>query len=72
MRTGSARVHPFVLIGLVSCSLLMYEVLLTRICALRVAFHFGYLVISNALLAIGASGTFLALAQARLARSPRA
>src|SRR5262245_35710371 len=72
MRTGSERLHAFVLIGLVSCSLLMYEVLLTRICALRVAFHFGYLVISNALLAIGASGTFLALAQARLRRSPRA
>ncbi len=72
MRAGSERTYPFVLIGLVSCSLLMYEVLLTRICALRVAFHFGYLVISNGLLAIGASGTCLTLAQARLRRSPRA
>ena len=72
MRADSERTYPFVLIGLVSCSLLMYEVLLTRLCALRLAFHFGYLVISNGLLAIGASGTFLALAQARLARRPRA
>src|SRR5262247_3389409 len=72
MRADSERTWPFVLIGLLSCSLLMYEVLLTRVCALRVAFHFGYLVISGALLAVGASGTFLALAQEQLRRRPRA
>lgn len=50
-------------IGLISCSMLIYEILLTRICALRLFFHFGYLVISNCLLGIGASGSMIAVFQ---------
>ena len=71
MKPEPTRLYAFLLIGLISCSLLMWEVLLTRICALRLAFHFSYLVISNALLAIGASGAFLTLYQDRLRRRPR-
>ena len=48
-------------IALVSASLLAFQVLLTRVCALRLHFHFGFLIISNSLLGIGASGSFLAL-----------
>ncbi len=52
-------------IGLVCASMLVYELLLTRVCALRLYFHFGYLVVSTCLLALGASGTFITLRQAR-------
>jgi hypothetical protein len=45
--------------------MLMYEILLIRVCAIRLAFHFGFLVISNCLLAIGASGTLITLQQER-------
>ncbi len=63
--------YKFLLIGTISCSMLMYEILLIRVTALRLAFHFGFLVISNCLLAIGASGTLITLQQARLRDRPR-
>ncbi len=50
-------------IGFISCSMLMWEILLTRICSLRLFFHFGYLIISNCLLGLGASGTMIFLFQ---------
>src|SRR5262245_38094440 len=50
-----------VTIALLSASLLAFQVLLTRVCALRLHFHFGFLIISNSLLGIGASGSLLAL-----------
>lgn len=53
--------YAFAVIGLVACSMLVHEILLTRICALRLYFHFAFLVISNCLLGLGASGTLLAL-----------
>ena len=43
--------------------MLMYEVLLTRICALRLYFHFGFLIVSNCLLGIGASGSMISVFQ---------
>ncbi|MCX7719600.1 MAG: hypothetical protein N2111_14520 [Candidatus Sumerlaeaceae bacterium] len=72
MTVERSRPAPYALvtIGLVCCSMLMLEILLTRICALRLFFHFGFLVISNCLLAIGASGTVAFLLQERL--RPRA
>ena len=60
----------FVGIALLSASLLAFQVLLTRVCALRLHFHFGFLVISNSLLGIGASGTVLTLLEARWRRNP--
>jgi hypothetical protein len=48
--------YKYVSIGVISCSMLTYEILLTRVCALRLFFHFTFLVISNCLLGIGASG----------------
>lgn len=50
-------------IGFISCSMLMWEILLTRICSLRLFFHFGYLIISNCLLGLGASGAVVFLFQ---------
>lgn len=67
----SSRVPIFVTIGLISCSMLMYEILLTRIAALRLFFHFAFLVISNCLLAIGASGTLITIFQERWKKNPR-
>ncbi|MCP3916238.1 MAG: hypothetical protein GY711_11840 [bacterium] len=65
------RRTAMVVIFLVACASLVWEVLLTRVCALRLAFHYSYLVISNGLLAIGASGSVLFLLQSRLERDPR-
>lgn len=53
----------YAVIALVACSMLIHEILLTRICALRLYFHFAFLVISNCLLALGASGSLLAAKQ---------
>jgi hypothetical protein len=60
----------FVGIAVLSASLLAFQVLLTRVCALRLAFHFSFLIISNSLLGIGASGTALTLLEARWRRNP--
>ncbi|HEX6811121.1 MAG TPA: hypothetical protein VF384_05835 [Planctomycetota bacterium] len=60
----------FLGIAVLSASLLAFQVLLTRVCALRLHFHFGFLVISNSLLGIGASGTVLTLLEARWRRNP--
>jgi SAM-dependent methyltransferase len=60
----------YAIIGLLACSMLTHEILLTRICALRLHFHFAFLVISNCLLGLGASGALLVIAQERL-RSAR-
>lgn len=50
-------------IFLISGSILAFEVLLTRIFAYTSWHHFGYMIISLALLGFGASGTCLALVQ---------
>jgi hypothetical protein len=60
----------FLGIAVLSASLLAFQVLLTRICALRLAFHFSFLIISNSLLGIGASGTILTLLEARWRKDP--
>ena len=52
-------------IALVASSTLVYEILLTRIAALRLAFHFSFLVVSNALFAVGLAGAVLTLVRAR-------
>jgi spermidine synthase len=60
----------FVGIAVLSASLLAFQVLLTRVCALRLHFHFSFLIISNSLLGIGASGTVLTLLEARWRKDP--
>ena len=60
---ASPRLAKFALIAAVAASMLMYEILLTRICALRLFFHFAFLVISNCLLGIAASGALITLYQ---------
>ncbi len=60
--------RSLLIIGLISCSMLVYEILLTRICALRLFFHFGFLVISNCLLGIGAAGTLIFIFHDRFER----
>src|SRR5262245_26216927 len=65
------RRYTFAVIGLVACSMLIHEILLTRICALRLYFHFAFLVISNCLLGLGASGTLLALKHDAWKTEPR-
>lgn len=60
----------FLGIAVLSASLLAFQVLLTRVCALRLAFHFGFLIISNSLLGIGASGSVLTLLEPRWRKDP--
>jgi len=57
-------------LALVALSLLLYEILLTRVSSLRYHFHFSYLVVSNCLLMFGASGTVLALSRSTWREEP--
>ena len=54
MNRGSARF--FLAISLVSVSTLIYEIGLTRIFSISQGYHFAFMVISIALLGIGAGG----------------
>lgn len=58
-------------IALVAAGTLVYEVLLTRVSALRLAFHFSFLVVSNALFAVGVAGALLTLLRSRTAGRER-
>ena len=57
-------------VGLVSAALISYEIVLMRRLLVERWHHFGYLVISVALLGFGASGTFLAVFQQRVRARP--
>ena len=61
----------FVALAGVALSLLLYEILLTRVSSLRYHFHFSYLVVSNCLLMFGASGTVLALSRSTWWPAPK-
>jgi len=58
-------------IALAAAATLVWEVLLTRVSALRLAFHFSFLVVSNALFAVGVAGVVLTVARARTAGNER-
>lgn len=51
----------FFIILLCSCSTLAYEITLTRIFSISLWYHFAFMIISIAMLGIGASGTFLSI-----------
>ena len=73
MEASSDRKVPlgiFLCIALLSAALLAFQVLLTRVCALRLHFHFSFLIISNSLLGIGASGTALTMLEAKWRKNP--
>lgn len=60
--TGSEEPVPFrPLIFAVSCSCLVFELSLLRIFSITLWYHFAFMVISTAMLGIGASGTALAV-----------
>lgn len=63
----TTRSRDAFVIAVVACATLVYEVLLTRVSALRTSFHFSYLVISGGLLGMGAAGTALHLLRHRIA-----
>lgn len=60
---------PLAAVALISSAALADEILLTRFFGIVHWYHFAYMMISLALLGFGASGTFLALARARLLRN---
>ncbi|MFQ5805790.1 MAG: spermidine synthase [Phycisphaerae bacterium] len=78
MRRPAANPHenlrlPFatlVAVALISAALIAYEIVLMRRLLIESWHHFGYLVISAALLGFGASGTFLALIERRVRARP--
>ena len=67
----SALRRSWLTIALLAGALLVFQVLLTRVCALRLHFHFGFLIISNSLLGIGASGSLLALLDKKWRKDPQ-
>ncbi len=62
-RTADNPIHPLQFTGLLLLSLatLLLELALTRVLSVSLWYHFGFLVISTALLGFGASGVTLAL-----------
>ncbi len=66
MKLERATVLAGVSVGLIAFSTLFFEVLLTRIFAVTLWYHFGFLVISLALLGISAAGIFCFLYSERL------
>lgn len=61
---------PFIAITLLSAASIGYELLLLRLFSIIQWHHFAYMIISLALLGIGASGTFLALTRHRANFTP--
>src|SRR5262249_10189450 len=61
-----------VVILLISCAMLVYEILLTRVCALRLLFHYSFVVVGNCLLGLGAAGTVIFLNRERWSDDPGA
>jgi hypothetical protein len=59
--SGQIRKRHFVGLFLISLATLLLELALTRVLSVSVWYHFGFLVISTALLGFGASGVVLAL-----------
>ncbi len=55
------NVKIFIVILLCSCSSIAYEIALTRIFSISLWYHFAFMIISIAMLGIGASGTVLSL-----------
>lgn len=66
-----AEPYAYIAIGAISLSMLTYQILLTRVSALRLFFHFSFLVISNCLLGIGAAGTMITVYQDRWRENAR-
>jgi hypothetical protein len=69
-RRKAGERSDLIVVALVACSMLMYEILLTRISALRLLFHYSFLVVSNCLLGLGAAGTLITLRQDRWKSDP--
>ncbi len=71
---GADRSRPgapqLVGVALISCSLLMIELALTRIFSVTMYYHFAFLAISIALFGLSASGVFAYAARRRLAAWP--
>lgn len=70
-RTGPGPPVVLIAITLVSAALIAYEIVLMRRLLIERWHHFGYLVISVALLGFGASGTLLALFRRRVTARPQ-
>ncbi|MBN2448055.1 MAG: hypothetical protein JXO22_15100, partial [Phycisphaerae bacterium] len=64
--------HGAVVVALVSAGLIAFEIVLMRRLLLECWHHFGFLVISAALLGFGASGTLLAVFARHVRTSPLA
>lgn len=60
---------PLISVGLLSASLLAYEILLMHLFAIIQFHHFAYMIIGLALLGYGSSGTFLAIFQERMEKN---
>src|SRR5438874_13649334 len=68
MRTGRRDSPQLLAVALVSATLLMTELALTRIFSVVMYYHFAFLAISIALFGISASGVFAFVARERLNR----
>src|SRR5436309_846057 len=70
MRTGCRDTTQLLAVALISATLLMTELALTRIFSVVMYYHFAFLAISIALFGLSASGVFAYVFRARLDRHP--
>src|SRR5436309_11361752 len=70
MATGCRDTTPLLAVALISATLLMTELALTRIFSVVMYYHFAFLAISIALFGLSASGVFRCVVRQRLERQP--
>src|SRR5882762_4164109 len=61
MPTALSRSRSYAAIALVSCAVLLYEITITRVLSVVLWYHFAFLVISLAMLGLGAPGVWFTL-----------
>jgi hypothetical protein len=66
-----APTRDLAVLALVAAATLLWEVLVTRLCALRLAFHYGFLIVSGGLLGMGAAGSLLFVWRERILAAPQ-
>lgn len=67
VETQSWRFGRYIAIAAVSCAVLLFEILMTRILSVTLSYHFAFLTISLAMLGLAAPGVWLSVEQPRRA-----
>ncbi|OGR01297.1 MAG: hypothetical protein A2284_08700 [Deltaproteobacteria bacterium RIFOXYA12_FULL_61_11] len=59
-------IQAMAIMGTVSCAILLYEIALTRLCSIRLFFHFAFLILGHCMLGLGVSSILVGVFQRRI------